>query len=1131
MNYKEVIESRYNRAAWQQLLHDIFHNKVNFWNRPSEVHVSSRLAKQALNLGKISLSDGESIAVYEVELADNVNIERNRRGIRDMLTTDWHNMGYAGAFMFCFRKDESVLRFSYVSETWGFNKQGEYEKISTDTKRYTYLLGEGRGCRTAIEQFKILHDSKLTLSDITAAFSVETLTKQFYKDLFEWYQWAVEPTSNITFPNNTTTEDDDRDDIETKIIRMITRIMFVWFIKQKNLVPDRIFEINFLSTILKDFDPYSISIGNYYNAILQNLFFGTLNRAIKDEDGNTRKFATSSKRDIKTLYRYAEMFAISEQEVIEMFAEIPFLNGGLFECLDKTRDIDGVKQCYNFDGFSRNELRFADGRYKHRAVVPNNLFFEPEKGLISILNRYNFTIEENSPEEQQVALDPELLGKVFENLLGAYNPETKETARNQSGSFYTPREIVNYMVDESLIAYLGDNDFTRSLFRNDFSFEKSKIEEYKKLAEKIKTVKILDPACGSGAFPMGLLNRMVEILERISPNEDIYNLKLSVIENCLYGSDIQSIAAQITKLRFFISLICDCEKDASKPNFGIPTLPNLETKFVSANSLVAKKKKPAEGNLFENPEIEPTKNELAEIRHKHFSAKSTSTKHRLREKDQVVREKLAKLLSDDDNFAPEDAKQLAAWNPYDQNAVSPFFDPEWMFGVADGFDIVIGNPPYLRIQGIRNSNSDFADYLVANYNSATGSFDLYVAFVERALQLISSNGIVNFIMPVKWTNAAFGKGLRDVVSKQKAAKKIINFSEYQVFNASTYTGLQWFKPNSDYLEYYELDRNLESNIELKSYLENLSKDTSSIVNTDKLNKDTWVLASSEVSKLLNKLNEQPLRLEDVFEKIFQGIATSKDDVYFIYDCTETQSTITGESKQLNKRVTIEKGLVKPLLKGEDVHRYDNLSSNRYVIFPYKLENGTANLYAEEELKLLFPNGYAYLKECETLLRGREKGRFDIDGQWFQFGRRQGLSYGNIPKIVAPEISFGGNYAFDVSGQFYSTTTIYGYIMKESCNVSYETLMAILNSKLCWWFMSNTGTVLAQGYYRYKPAYLKPLPIPQISKETDSEIKSLVAGLAKQDASNRRFLERKIDIAIYNLYSINDDDIELINRTC
>ena len=151
MNYKDVFEYRYNREACHQLLHDIFHNKVSFWNRPSEVRVSSRLAKQALNLGKISLSDGESIAIYEVELTDNVDIERNRRGIRDMLTTDWRNMGYAGAFMFCYRKNESVLRFSYVSETWGFNKQGEYEKISTDTKRYTYLLGEGRGCRTAIE--------------------------------------------------------------------------------------------------------------------------------------------------------------------------------------------------------------------------------------------------------------------------------------------------------------------------------------------------------------------------------------------------------------------------------------------------------------------------------------------------------------------------------------------------------------------------------------------------------------------------------------------------------------------------------------------------------------------------------------------------------------------------------------------------------------------------------------------------------------------------------------------------------------------------------------------------------------------------------------------------------------------
>lgn len=730
MNYKEIIESKYNREAWQQLLHDIFLSNVSFWRSPKEVKANSRLAKNALNLGKISLSDGEALAIYEVELSDKVDIERNRAGIRDMLTKDWRDMGYAGAFLFCYRKNESVLRFSYVSETWGFNKDGIYERLSTNTKRYTYLLGEGRGCRTAIEQFGALKNSKLALSDVTAAFSVEALTKQFYKDLYEWYQWAVDPASGVYFPNNTSIEADDREDIETKIIRLITRIMFVWFIKQKELVPNKIFDVDFLETILKDFDPNSAVVGNYYNAILQNLFFGTLNRAIEDEQGNKRKFATNVKKDIKTLYRYAEMFTISEDEVIKLFSEVPFLNGGLFECLDKTKTIDGVEQAYNYDGFSRNDKKFADGRYRNRAVVPNVLFFEPERGLISILSRYNFTIEENSPEEQQVALDPELLGKVFENLLGAYNPETKETARNQSGSFYTPREIVNYMVDESLISYLGNTAFVRSLFSPEFVYDKTKEAEYKTIADKLKAIKILDPACGSGAFPMGLLNKMIEILCHITPDENIYEMKLAIIENCIYGSDIQSIAAQITKLRFFISLICNCEKDATKPNFGIPTLPNLETNFVAANSLIAKKKQDSH-NLFENPEIEPTKKVLTEIRHEHFSAKTAYRKSTLREKDKQLREKLAKLLAEDNDFAPEDAKQLAAWNPYDQNAVAGFFDPAWMFGVSDGFDIVIGNPPYIQLQ---NDGGKLAKlYADCNYKTYARTGDIYCLFYERDL--------------------------------------------------------------------------------------------------------------------------------------------------------------------------------------------------------------------------------------------------------------------------------------------------------------------------------------------------------------------------------------------------------------
>ena len=1059
MNYKEIIESKYNRESWQQLLHDIFLNKVTFHNSPGKVHVSSHLAKEALNLGYIKLSDGLTIAIYEVELSDNVDIERNRRGIRDMLTTDWRT-NHAGAFMFCYRKNESILRFSYVSETWGFNKQGEYEKISTDTKRYTYLLGEGRGCHTAIKQFGKLKESKQALTDITEAFSVETLTKQFYKDLFEWYQWAIDDSTLVTFPNNITTEDDDRDDVEKKVIRMITRIMFVWFIKQKELVPNRIFEIEYLSTILKEFDPYSTTVGNYYNAILQNLFFATLNCAIEDENGNTRKFATSTKRDIKTLYRYAEMFSISEQEVIEMFAEIPFLNGGLFECLDKTRDIDGVKQCYNFDGFSRNELRFADGRYKHRAVVPNNLFFEPEKGLISILNRYNFTIEENSPEEQQVALDPELLGKVFENLLGAYNPETKETARNQSGSFYTPREIVNYMVDESLIAYLGDNDFTRSLFRNDFSFEKSKIEEYKKLAEKIKTVKILDPACGSGAFPMGLLNRMVEILERISPNENVYNLKLSVIENCLYGSDIQSIAAQITKLRFFISLICDCEKDASKPNFGIPTLPNLETKFVSANSLVAKKKKPAQGNLFENSEIEPTKKELAEIRHKHFSAKSASTKHRLREKDQAVREKLARLLSDDDNFAPEDAKQLAAWNPYDQNAVSPFFDPEWMFGVVDGFDIVIGNPPYIQLQ---NNGGELAQlYEGCGYSTFARTGDIYCLFYERGWQLLKKNGHLCYITSNKWMRAGYGEKTRDFFANKTNPLLLIDFAGVKIFESATVdTNILLFSRSNNQHKTTCAITNKQNKDSVKN-LSNFVQQQNSVC--DFGSSDSWVVLSPIEQSIKKKIEAVGTPLRDWNINIYRGVLTGCNEAFIIN--TEKRDEILANCQTDDERTRTAE-LIRPILRGRDIKRYGYVDNGLFLI---NTHNGIRN-----KLPRIDINDYPAVKTHLDQYWDRISTRSDKGDTPYNLRNCAYWEDFSKPKIVWNRIAAIKQFA-KVDESVYIQDSMH-FIIGEKLNY----ICSVLNSKIIQWLLS---TIIgeAAGGNAGNADNIWNIPVPFVSSD-------------------------------------------------
>ena len=1120
MNYKEVIEAKYNREAWQQLLHDIFLNKVQFYNSTSEVKVNSRLAKSALYIGRISLSDGESLGIYEVELADKVDIERNKRGIRDMLTKDWKDMGHAGAFMFCYRKNESVLRFSYVSETWGFNKKGDYEKLSTNTKRYTYLLGEGRGCRTAIEQFSALKESKQSLSDVTAAFSVEALTKQFYKDLFDWYQWAVDPASGVYFPNNTSTENDDREDIETKIIRMITRIMFVWFIKQKDLVPYKIFDVDFLSTILKDFDPESKEVGNYYNAILQNLFFATLNRAIEDEQGNKRRFATNVKKDIKTLYRYPEMFKISEDEVIKMFSEVPFLNGGLFECLDKTKTIDGVEQAYNYDGFSRNDKKFADGRYRNRAVVPNILFFDEERGLVSILNRYNFTIEENSPEEQQVALDPELLGKVFENLLGAYNPETRETARNQSGSFYTPREIVNYMVDESLISYLGNTAFVRSLFSSEFSYDKTKADEYKAVADKLKAIKILDPACGSGAFPMGLLNRMIDILGHISPEENTYDLKLSIIENCIYGSDIQSIAAQITKLRFFISLICNCEKDASKSNFGIPTLPNLETKFVAANSLIAKKRQTCH-SLFENSEIEPTKQALTEIRHEHFAAKTANRKSTLRQKDKELREKLAQLLAEDNDFAPADAKQLADWNPYDQNSVADFFDPEWMFGVSDGFDIVIGNPPYIQLQ---NDGGKLAQlYADCNYKTFARTGDIYCLFYERGYQLLKPNGHLCYITSNKWMRAGYGEKTRDFFSKNTNPMLLIDFAGVKIFESATVdTNILLFaKAANEHKTWCAV-----TNKQNKDSVKNLSVFVQQTgTECDFSGSDSWVILSPIEQSIKRKIEAVGTPLKDWDIQINYGIKTGYNDA-FIIDTKKREEILANCQTEDERKRTAE--LIRPILRGRDIKRYGYNWANLWLIyipwhFPYQFDETIkgASVKAEKAFKEQYPAVYNHMLQYKEPLSKRNKAETGIRYEWYAM-QRWGAKYWedfSKPKIIFQEIVQESQFFYDAEGTFMCNDTSRIIVGRDL-----PFLLGVFNSKLFFYAIKHFygGGVLGEHGIRMKHTFFQNFPcIPY-----NSAINKLTQERIQNESAE---CENQVEKEIFNLYGLTPQEIRAIEE--
>ena len=780
----------------------------------------------------------------------------------------------------------------------------------------------------------------------------------------------------------------------------------------------------------------------------------------------------------------------------------PSLMVDFFECLDKTKTIDGVEQAYNYDGFSRNDKRFADGRYRNRAIIPNNLFFDSEKGLISILSRYNFTIEENSPEEQQVALDPELLGKVFENLLGAYNPETKETARNQSGSFYTPREIVNYMVDESLIAYLGDTQFVRSLFNPDFTLDREKPEEYQRVAKRLKAIKILDPACGSGAFPMGLLNRMIDVLCRISPNEKVYDLKLAIIENCIYGSDIQSIAAQITKLRFFISLICDCEKDASKPNFGIPTLPNLETKFVAANSLIAKKKQ-ASHCLFENPDIEPTKQKLIEVRHEHFSAKTANRKSTLREKDKVLREKLARLLADDKDFAPEDAIQLAAWNPYDQNTVAEFFDPAWMFGVSDGFDIVIGNPPYIQLQ---NNGGELAKlYEPCDYKTFAKTGDIYCLFYERGWQLLKPKGHLCYITSNKWMRAGYGEKTRGFFAKNTNPQLLIDFAGVKIFESATVdTNILLFSKEDN--EHKTLCA--VTNKQNKDGVKNLSVFVQQQgVECDFTGSTPWVILSPIEQSIKQKIEAVGTPLKDWDINIYRGVLTGYNDA-FIIDTEKREAILANCQTEEERKRTAE--LIRPILRGRDIRRYGYKWAELWII---NIHNGIKG-----KLPRIKIEDYPAIKAHLDLYWDKISKRTDKGDTPYNLRNCAYMEDFNKPKIVYPNMTKYMPFVYDDNA----------YCTNQKCFIitgqAIAYLTAFFNSSLFKFCFRDSFPELQGGTREMSKIFFDKIPVMQVTDEMNARFRSAVNDIQNVYSKSKAMA---IDSMIFDLYNLSEKERQVI----
>ena len=966
------------------------------------------------------------------------------------------------------------------------------------------------------------------------ALDTEALNRDFYKELFKWFEWAV---LEAKFP----TEEAKTLSPQEHIIRLITRLLFVWFLKEKGLVAEELFEEDDVRNLLKDY--HRDDGDSYYRAVLQNLFFATLNTEI-----GKRKFSAEANATHRDFSRYRYKKQINDpDELRRLFDQTPFINGGLFDCLDSEEATD--------DGGYRIDC-FSDRHYK-KLSIPNRLFFDKDDGLFPLLKHYKFTVEENTPIEQEVALDPELLGKVFENLLAAYNPETGASARKQTGSYYTPRSIVDYMVEEALVATLarqvrstdGDAKFWEERLHylfdyaqvSDDSTEWFDSREAEAIVRAISDLKILDPAVGSGAFPMGVLHKLTLALRRLDPDnsrwerlqkeraarraevafdtkddrtrreelveidetfkryrDSDFGRKLYLIQNSIFGVDIQSIACQIAKLRFFISLAIEQVPDKDAENFGVKPLPNLETRFIAANTLIGL----TIVRDLTSVNAQDIERQLRDNRERYFHATTRRQKLNCKRRDKVLRGKLAEELTGV-GMPADEAEKIAYWDPYDQNTSTDFFDTEWMFGITDGFDVVIGNPPYVRQEKIKSLKPT----LKKQYDCYTGTADLYVYFYERGFQLLRDKGILTYISSNKYFRSAYGKKLRDFLTRQSTISQLIDFGDAPVFTSIAYPSIvTTCKAGTEGNHLHALNWEPGPSIDEFGAIFRTKRFT---MPQSTLTADGWRLTSPAMLNLLKKLLNagKPLG-EYVKGRIYRGIVTGFNDA-FIVD-RKTRDELIADHPSSAK-------VLKPFLRGRDVKRWQVDSQDLWLIF---IRRG---IEIEQ-----FPAIRDYLCQYKKQLTpGIKGGRKSGSYQWYEI--QDSIRYWEEfekPKIIYPNICKQPEFSFD-------ETKIYTNQKCFIIPVADKYLLGLLNSAVTFFLFQRLLPKLRGDFYEPNRIYLKDFPIATVTPTQQAPITNLVNQIlsAKRSTPDADVtaLEKEINRVVYSLYGLTSEEIAIVEE--
>lgn len=955
--------------------------------------------------------------------------------------------------------------------------------VATSKNNLRVLELEGKLSNTQIDIFNTIRGAfdlpvrAQIHQTIWDSLALNEVNKKFYAGIAEHFTLLIQHLGTNNY---------DKEDAKLFASRLLGRLLFVWFLRKKHIIDES----------FGYFEAEGAGSTEYYETRLKKLFFETLNTPQSERD-------KLSKEQQKRLFD--DTNDDTQTTLLKVDRTTPYLNGGLFEAHD--------------NDWADRTVSFPKGYFK---------------SLFEHLEQYNFTTDESSPEYEQVAIDPEMLGRVFESLLATQLTETGDQARKAKGAFYTPREIVSYMSRESLRQYLytkldnpawnegvdklldtsdSDWELSHSNSKRNLWGEANRNTVPQMVITALDDLKVLDPACGSGAYPMGMLQIILKTYERLESRFDPYTTKLRIIEENIYGVDIEPMAVEISRLRAWLSIVVDSNKNPS----DFKPLPNLDFKFVVANSLIPLSKDFQLGD----DKFDKVRSKMQWVIGKYFNTTDKQEKASLRQEFNKQASQLSQTSLLDQET--ELQRQLNSFRPFDVHSEAIFFDAKLMFGLKSRspFDLVIGNPPYISTEKIKEPEKS---HYQAEYTDIHKSrTDIYTYFYKRGLDLATEKGLLCYITSNKWMRAGYGEKIRKFFASKNSIK-LIDFGGFKVFESATVDTnilLIQNRTNQQRLQASHFKNDYKKDDSIDKYFANNSTALSG------LNSETWFIGDTSELELKAKIERIGTPLKDWDIKINYGIKTGLNEAFVIDESTRDRLVVEDPKSA---------EIIKPMLRGRDIKRYGYVFANLYMI--------TVGFGMYSTLQQEYPAIYRHLSQYEDKLKNRgqckssrsgKQQSLDYPGQhhWLELDNNPSVEYFNEfknEKAMWREMSSEPAFYFDTEG-YYCNDTVRIITGKHA-----KTLVGIFNSK----FFKHTfkkwyaGGGLGGEGIRFKGDFMKKYPVPKITDSNHhlaDQIENLVDQIqSTEDESARKSISTQIDQLVYQLYSLTPEEIQIIEKS-